>query len=251
MADDRQQPRDDPADGRGGPEPDDALERTGEFDRIADDDAAEADEDTEVTRPVRDGGATPRPTRPVVWTGRAEVPLPGARGVRDGGSTEWDEDVEYDNSRWWMPILVGLVALLLLAVLGFGIWLIVGAGEREPGPGPLPSPTPSPSVTRPSPTTSPSGSPGTTSPVASVPMPPLVGLSESTARAILDQYGMTYRVRSRVAPGWQPGIVIDTDPRAGVLLVPGQEVTLVVTEAPPTATATVTPSPGPTATRTR
>ena len=44
--------------------------------------------------------------------------------------------------QWWMPILVGIVALILLALLGWGIWLIIGAQDRN-------TPATTPAVTTP------------------------------------------------------------------------------------------------------
>ncbi len=78
-------------------------------------------------------------------------------------------------------------------------------------------------------------------------MPPVVNLPLATAQALLDQVGLAYRVQYR--PSDQPsGIVIGTEPRAGVLVSAGTAVVLVVSRSGPspqrpTLTPTLEPTP--------
>lgn len=79
-------------------------------------------------------------------------------------------------------------------------------------------------------------------------MPPVVDRPLATAQALLDQIGLAYRVQYRTADP-PPGIVIGTEPRAGVLVPEGTAVVLVVSRAgPSSAQPTPTPTPEPTPT---
>ncbi|MEV0391812.1 PASTA domain-containing protein [Polymorphospora rubra] len=187
-----------------------------------------------------------------VWSGRAGVPPPGAvpRGAVPGQPFEQTEqtgwyDADPGPRRWWMPIVVGVVALLLLAVLGFGIWLILRSADD--GRTPI---TPSPSATTGSPTPSPSptsAAPTSASPSPSEPetvaVPPVVGLPEDAARQLLDQFGLTYGLEFRDSDE-PPGTVIEVQPGVGSEVPPGEQVTLVIAQAAaPTAPPTGSPTP--------
>jgi hypothetical protein len=270
MADDR-----DP-DGSGPEESD----QTREFDPFADDkeaSAPDADPDRTAQQPAADddrtppsGGETaPMPaadetrqmppadeTRqmpaadetapvPAAWSGRAGVPPPDATPARGPAPAEWPPP-EDGGGRWWMPIVLGIVALLLLGGLIAGIWLIYNANKVETDPATTPSPTLAPTsapATTAAPTTSPPAPP-TTAP-AGVPVPRLVGLTDEQARDELDRLGLSYRLVYRPAEE-APGTVIETDPAEGATVPEGTEVTLVIaspltpTGPPPT---TVEPTP--------
>ncbi|HEX8632315.1 MAG TPA: PASTA domain-containing protein [Catenuloplanes sp.] len=208
--------------------------------------------------PRPDGtGALP----PAVWSGRAEVRPPTAPVVRTAGPVGWEaagwEADERPGRTWWMPILLGLLALLLISLLGVGVWLITQSGSRSGAPVvPSPSATPSRKVASTAPT---SAAPTTATPPAAttatpaapdVVMPDLVGQSSQEARDALDDLNLTYRLRSQ--PSDQAaGTVIETDPPAGRELPVGARVTLVIASPPRTTAAaprpTVTPtSPTPT-----
>ncbi|BCJ65431.1 PASTA domain-containing protein [Polymorphospora rubra] len=189
-----------------------------------------------------------------VWSGRAGVPPPGAvpRGPAPGQPFEQTEqtgwyDADPGPRRWWMPIVVGVVALLLLAVLGFGIWLILRSADDGRTPvTPSPSattgsPTPSPSPTSAAPTSaSPSPSPSEPEMVA---VPPVVGLPEDAARQLLDQFGLTYGLEFRDSDE-PPGTVIEVQPGVGTEVPPDEQVTLVIAQAAaPTAPPTGSPTP--------
>ncbi|MGI5212532.1 PASTA domain-containing protein [Plantactinospora sp. CA-290183] len=194
-------------------------------------------------------GATP-PARPPSWSGRAGVPVRSANPAGDPGSTEWAYGAEPDDRRWWMPILIGVLALILFAVLAVAGWLIYSSPRgADPGP-PPPAPTSAPVATSQATSAAPTNTPTATTPAATVPMPTLVGLPEQAARDLLDQLGLVPRVRLR--PSDQPaGTVLETDPRAGEPVGAGDLVTLVVAEplAPTPATPTGATPDQPTPTR--
>jgi hypothetical protein len=194
--------------------------------------------------PVTPTGGQPArtPGTPGLWLGRAEVPAPGGPAVRDGAPVEWYVSGDDPDRRWWMPILVGIVALLLLALLALGVWLIArSSDEPEIPPSPSVPVSTSLSYVTAEPTTAvpttgaPRPSATTVTPIV---MPSLVGLPQEEARAALDQLGLPYRLRFQSSD--QPaGTVIETDPPAGATLTEGEKVTLVI------AGSTASPSPTP------
>ncbi|GAB3055025.1 PASTA domain-containing protein [Micromonospora schwarzwaldensis] len=219
--------------------------------------AAGAGGDADATRPLPGGAPRPldatsrqEPVGGAAWSGRAGVPPPRSAAYPEPGA-EWYGD-EQAGRRWWMPILLGVLALILVGLIAAGVWLALRAADRDSGPG-TPSAAPSASApasatsasatpTSASPSSSPSGTPPTTA--VEVPMPPLVGLPESAARTVLDRLGVDYRVQRR--PSDRPaGTVLATDPEAGYAVGEGERVTLVVaapaaptTGAPTTAAST-------------
>ncbi|WP_433530802.1 PASTA domain-containing protein [Micromonospora sp. CA-263727] len=242
MSDDRQEPPEDatrrlpPA--VGGPDETAPLGRTPE---------EAAPEETAPVPPTQRSGAA-------AWSGRAEVPSVRPGADRETSGNEWYAD-EPAGRPWFLPILWGVVLLLLLGLLGVGLWLARQALDEGGSTPQSPQPTtqPAPTTASASPTTrSPSPAPTTSSAVAQVPVPPLVGLPEAAARAMLEQLGLDYRMQYR--PSDRPaGTVIATEPEAGQLVEAGDEVTLVVAAASPspsatTGTPTSSPSTEPTAT---
>ncbi|NES29658.1 PASTA domain-containing protein [Micromonospora terminaliae] len=202
-------------------------------------------------RPV-DATSPQQPVSPA-WSGRAGVPPPRPAGYPEPGG-EWYTE-EQAGRRWWMPILLGVLALLLIALIALGVWLALRAADRDAEPGRSPSAVPSTAPqtsatpTTAAPSSSPPSSPPTTTAAAEVPMPPLVGLPESAARAALDRLGVDYRVRYRTSD--QPaGTVIDTDPEAGEPVAEGDRVSIVVARAADPTTAAPTSAAPPTATAT-
>ncbi|MGK5676332.1 PASTA domain-containing protein [Micromonospora sp. URMC 106] len=202
----------------------------------------------------RTAAMPPERSGPPAWSGRAEVPPPRPADPREAG-TEWYAE-ESAGRRWWLPILWGVVVLLLLGLLGVGLWWALQSADDDPTG---PDPSPSPSVTRASPTTAAptsaapttpaSSAPPTTSAAAQVPMPPVVNLPLETARAILDDLGLDHRVEYR-ASDRPEGTVIGSEPEAGELVPDGEEVTLVVSRGAPSPTGgEPTPTGAPTTTR--
>ena len=219
----------------------------------------------DATRPLP--GGAPRPldatsrqesTGGAPWSGRAGVPPPRSAAYPEPGA-EWYAD-EQAGRRWWMPILLGVLALILIGLIAAGVWLALRAADRDSGPGPAPSAVPSTSAppsatpTSASPSSAPPTTPPATTAAAEVPMPPLVGLPESAARSVLDRLGIDYRVQRR-ASDRPAGTVIATDPEAGYAVGEGERVTLVVaasaaptTGAPTTGTTTPGSAPATSAT---
>lgn len=182
------------------------------------------------------------------WSGRAGVPPPSAVVVRDDITAE--EEIPAER-RWWMPVLIGLLALALLALLGTGLWLILRAQDDSapvtPAVTPGGSATPTPTPPSPSPSDTPSAAPTTVSPSApaQVVVPRLVGLDSATAQSILDTLGLSYRITARPDPGAQPGTVLETDPPEGSVVREGTPITVVVAAAAPSPSppSPVVPSP--------
>jgi hypothetical protein len=194
---------------------------------------------TSVMPPVQDW-ATEEPA----WAGRAAVRPPRSA---DYGTTAADWDAvpppeEEPRGKWWMPIVIGIVALLLLALLGWGIYLIVQNSDEGAG-----TPAPEPSVSAPAtteptttatttgPTTEPTTTPPTTEPTeTAVTVPALVGLSQQEAQQALDRRGLNYRLIFRTSDNAPAGTVIDSDPAEGQEVPPDTQVTLVIATAGPT-----------------
>lgn len=183
------------------------------------------------------------PAQPAPWSGRAGVPPPDATAIRGPAPTEVAPPEDGDG-RWWMPIVVGILGLLLLAALVTGVWLIYNANKVDTDPTPTPSPTLAPTsarATTAAPTSSPPPPP-TTAP-AGVPVPRLVGLTDQEARDELDRLGLSYRLVYRPSEE-PPDTVIETDPREGEVVPDGTEVTLVIASPlTPTDPTTVEPTP--------
>ncbi|MBF5030169.1 PASTA domain-containing protein [Micromonospora sp. ANENR4] len=189
------------------------------------------------------------------WSGRAGVPPPRPAGYPEPGGEYYGD--EQAGRRWWMPILLGIMALLLLGLIGVGVWLALRAADRNSDPGP---PVPSISAqtsaapTSAAPTSAaPSSSPPSTAPAttapAEVPMPPLVGLPEAAARAALDRLDLDYRVQRR-ASDRPAGTVISTDPEAGYPVGEDERVTIVVAVPAPPTSGPSTPGSAPATTTT-
>ncbi|AVT30950.1 PASTA domain-containing protein [Plantactinospora sp. BC1] len=182
------------------------------------------------------------PPREPAWSGRAGVPPPGSPPPRQP-QPDWGYGPEADDRRWWMPILIGTVALLLLGALVVAGWAIVDAGRRDTPTSPTPVATTSAAPTTPAPTTAattPSPTPAATT-GAPVPLPPLVGLSQQEAVAELERLGLVARIEPRTSAR-PPGTVLDTEPSTGTEVEPGSEVLLVVAE-PPTPPPSTEPGP--------
>jgi hypothetical protein len=145
-----------------------------------------------------------------------------------------------------MPILVGVIALILLGVLAFGIWLILRGDGGTPEPTVTSSAPASATPTTVAPTTS-SPSPTATAP-ATVKVPEVEGRSVLDAGQILSDVGLPARL-TYVDSAEPAGTVIGSDPDAGSEVKPGTTITLEVslgpTTAPTTPTVTETPTTPP------
>jgi hypothetical protein len=191
------------------------------------DDTVAADNTVAAGAPV-----TPDP-EPAKWSARAGVPTRGPRQAAPE-EPEWVPDRE-PSRVWWMPILIGLAGLVLLGLIGLGLWLAMRGG----GPTPATSVPPStaPSSAAPAPTTPAAPS----SPVVLlVPVPALANIPVDQATGILTSQGLGTKVVNQVTDKVPPGIVTGTDPVAGTPVPQGTVVTLIVAAAPPSS-----PSPSP------
>jgi hypothetical protein len=193
-----------------------------------------------------------------VWSGRAEVrsPRPG-QAIYD---TDWSDapvPPPGQRDRWWLPIVVGIIVLILLGVLAWAIYVIVqnsdGGGTQAPATTPAttaartnaPSTAPSTAPTAPTTTvatTAPTTTVTTQEPTTSVTVPALKGLSLAEARAALNRMGLRYRVLP-IESTAAPGTVIDSDPVEGQEVPPDTRITIVVAQQ---AGATTTPTTAPT-----
>jgi hypothetical protein len=189
------------------------------------------------------------------WSARAEV-RPGGGAVRRAVPPEWDEPAEdpYGGRSWFTPVIVGTVALLLLAMLVIGLVLIYRALHNEATPQPVTSassaaPSTSPSVPRTT-AAAPTSTPPSPTPAPKVTVPAdVVGKSEAAARAELEALGLVVQVRSQPSGSADPGTVLATEPGPNSAVDPGSTVVLVVAVAPPPRRPT-TPAPKPTPTGT-
>jgi hypothetical protein len=199
---------------------------------------------TSIMPPARDEQTAGQGGAP--WAGRAEVrpPRPG-----DYEETDWATAAPSSEPRgkWWMPILVGIIGLILVALLGWGVWLIIQAQNQDdqtPAPAPATSAAPqtTPATTEPA-TTPPTTEPTTTEPTTTeVTIPALRGLSQQDAIQALSRRGLSSRLRFVASDDAAPGMVIDSDPEEGQEVPPDTTVTLIIA-APPT-TAPTAPSGG-------
>jgi hypothetical protein len=209
---------------------------------------------TSVMPPVAEDWAASRANP--AWSGRAEVRAPNPATYQEPGN--WPDTMGREpRDRWWMPIVVGVIALILLAALAFGIYLIVqNSGDDEtPAPPVVPSvaptqttiSTPSATPSTEPTTTEPTPTPSTTNPATTaITVPALRGLPLQEAETALSNMGLSWHVILRDDDAL-PGTVIDSDPVEGQEVPPDTRITLVVAQgATPPATGTTgsTEEPG-------
>ncbi|MFD0583375.1 PASTA domain-containing protein [Dactylosporangium darangshiense] len=188
------------------------------------------------------------------WSARAGVPQPGDPALRRPAPQEWvEEEDPYQGRSWLRPVFVGMVALVMVAALAFGLFLIYRAtvnGQNAPG-GVEPSVVttlPSP----PAPTTSPpaatSEAPTSQAPTSSAPppgqvvIPALRGNTLADATVKLQVLGLNVEVERKADGSLPPGEVLSTRPGEGETVNAGDTVTLIVA-APVSSPA----KPGPSA----
>ncbi len=190
--------------------------------------------DTSILPPVAStlgeaGSSTAEPGTPR-WTARAQVPTPE---VEEEVHPEWAEPPRSPL----VPILVAVCILLLVALVGLGIWLIFADRAAT-------TPTPTPTVqTATPPVTSSTRATATTTtsvPPSPVPVPNLRGQDYNAAAAALTQLGFVPVRQDVVDADVQKGKVVGTDPAAGQQVRPGTRINVFVSSGPPRDT---TPSP--------
>jgi PASTA domain len=186
-----------------------------------------------------------------VWTGRAGVRPHGAvpRNPYDQEGDWADPGQTEPSGRWWAPIAVGTISLVLLGLLVLGITVIVQSlGEEADSPETSPSAARSPVEPGEGVATPPVGTaasvPATTDAAdQEVNVPALRGMPLADAQAALERTGLGWRVIRRVSDA-EPDTVIDCDPAEGQQVPSDTRVTLIVASAragtPTTSTPVVT-----------
>jgi PASTA domain len=178
------------------------------------------------------------------WTARAGVP-PRATPAPVPWEEESPVEDPYGGRSWFRPIVVGIVALLLAAALGTGVWLIYQSTKRNQGP--TITPTPSLATSTAAPTTaaptSAAPSPTQSPPPATVQIPTnLKGQSQQVASAALTALGLQVSIVRQPSTTVAPGIVIDTLPPGGATVPVGSTVTVVVASLAPSRPPLPSPS---------
>jgi hypothetical protein len=224
-----------------------------------------SDDATVVQRPAADDDATAvyKPAAGSAWGDDEEI-WEGRAGVRapqpDSTRTDWAAvPPEEPGGKWWTPILVGIVALVLLALLGWGIYLIAQSSGDDDQNAPAPAVTSTVTPTAEPTTTAPAAEPTSTAPTTTAPtssppsspsditIPALRGLSLDEARTALNRKNLNYRLRYVPSTDAPPGTVIGSDPAEGQQ-VPDDTIINLIIASEPTATATTTTPPTSTAT---
>jgi hypothetical protein len=200
--------------------------------------------DTTIIPPVRPGETAMLP--PVTdspqdqgarWAARAGVP----RAAADE-EEEW-VPTEESGSPWWLPLVLGIGGLILLALIGLGIWVAFhNKGNPAPAPGASPTQSATPSAS-PTPPPSPSPTASASPTAATVTLPDLRGVAVADAQSTLNQLGLNATIVDQPNSTVPAGTVIAMDPAAGGTVPLGTTVTLTVAVAP-------SPSPSPTPTNT-
>ncbi len=271
MADERN-----PAAGTPGPDPDataaDTPPAADATQPVPAGDATQAMPGSDATRAIPAGDTTAA-TQPVIaprWAARASVPPDApddlnypALGAEEYPATAEPTPVSEEERSGLSPAVIALIVLVLLAILGTGLWLIFRNSSSTPAPVPSgptatapattaaptesPTPAPTPSATTatttpPAPTTAvPAPPPPTpTQPPSTVTVPRLVGLPEAQAKQRLTDLGLTFQVEYQQADRKKTGTVLSSNPAEGARVPKGTLVTLIVAAAP----ASTPPSPG-------
>ncbi len=194
---------------------------------------------TSIMPPVSGGPAGNAP-----WAGRAEVRAAradpyGADPYGPGATSDWSAGPPSEpRGKWWLPIVIGIVGLVLLALLGWGIYLIAQHQGDDSTPAPAPTVAPTPTVAVP--TTAPAtAAPTTAAPATTAPspqevtVPALRGLTQEAAQQALSRRGLSARLKFRATTEAPEGTVIDSDPPEGQDVPPDSVVTLIIASASP------------------
>jgi hypothetical protein len=207
------------------------------------------------TQPSEGSGTAAMPTVPAEeggeprWSARAQVPptAPVRRPMRE--EEQWGAAPE-QPPRSVLPVLIAVVAVILLVIIGLGVWLALRNRNTPTTPlttgpptttAPPTTTTPPPTTTAPPTTTTPP--PTTTAPVG-ITIPDLSGNDPTAARQLLMSLGVTVAAQQVTQPSTtvRAGRVIGTQPGVGTVVLPGQTVTLIISSGPPTVSPTVSPS---------
>lgn len=202
-------------------------------------------DEPDATRPLPKPGAGEDPDATQVvdaWTGRAEVRGP----VPPADTEEWtdEEPEEEPGRRWWLPILLGVLGILVVIAVITAAVMLSNDGNEQPVPVPSTTPTaPATQAASPSPQPS-SAAPSSAPPSAAstVLVPETFGDSQSVATGKLTALGLNVHVMTQEDPVAQPGTVLATTPPAGSVVPAGSDITIIVAKAPPSASP-APPSP--------
>jgi hypothetical protein len=204
---------------------------------------------TVVGGPPADGTQVlpPAADEPPRWSARAQVRPAG--GDDDGpiGYAEpaaWVEPDERPRG-FFSPAVIAVLIVVLLALIGLGVWLALRGRGAEPVPGPTTSPTASATPTRTTPpATTPPPEP-TTPPPATIGIPPLQGLTYDDAATALTALGFVPERVDEASDSVPAGRVIRTNPPAGTQILPGEPVQVIVSTGPATTAPPPTTPPAP------
>jgi hypothetical protein len=221
------------------------------------------DEDATRAHWAADGGTRVQPTASVAedrerWSARAGVPSPEEAALRRPAPPEWVEEEEdpYQGRSWLTPVVVGIVALILVAALSFGLYLIYRAtanGENapdgvEPSPATVAPSSAAPSSAPPASSAAPSSeAPSSAPPPGQVVIPPLRGDTLAEATVKLQVLGLNVDVQRKADDSLPAGEVLSSRPGAGETVAAGATVTLIV--AAPESPAPSKPRPSASASR--
>ncbi|GAB7041381.1 MULTISPECIES: PASTA domain-containing protein [Catenuloplanes] len=217
--------------------------------------------------PVQGGPAGPGgPGGQDPWTARASVrpaEPAGAFTQADPFSRNdpgWGAPEE-PNRKWLMPVMWGVIVLLVILLVGTGIYFGMqsgGDGDPEPTPTATAAATPTAQRTSAEPTEEASDEPSapetTTAPsptrAAEVEVPRMTGYTMQEAQQALAGLGLPFALVYQATDDFDPNTVIDSDPPGGAVVPKGTKITLTVARAPePTApeepTGAPTTEPGP------
>lgn len=182
--------------------------------------------------PPTPGG--PPPEEPPRWAARAQVPTPRIEEAPDEWVTEPPRGV-------LVPVLITVCVMLLLGVLGFGVWLLV-ANQPEPTPPATPTSTSAPVTTTTRSTPPPTTTAASPTPTT-VQVPPLIDETYEDAAERLEDLGLTPKREDIFSASVPEGRVIGTNPTAGTPVALGDTITVFVSKGPePTETPTDTPT---------
>jgi hypothetical protein len=184
-------------------------------------------DETAVAPPVAEG-----------WHGRATVRPPGPVPATAPGGPP---DEQGPGRTWWLPIVLGILGLLLIVGLAYG--LVVATRHHASNPTPSPTPTSTPTTVAPStPPTTPSAPPSTAPAAVTVPGD-LTSLSLQDAENELSQLGLGFRAEPQtVSDPAQVGKVLSANPTPGSQVAPGTQVVLTYgVAAPPPSSAPPSP----------
>jgi hypothetical protein len=214
----------------------------------------DADDDPDATRPIArpdttagagaagagGAGATDPDATQVsdAWTGRAEVRGPIPPEEPDEYA---DQEPEEPGRRWWLPILLGVLGLLVV-IAGITAAMMLSGNDDEP----TPTPSVSGSIATSPSAASPSAAPSSAAPSSAPPsaettvlVPETFGNSQGVATNKLEALGLKVNVVFQEDPIADPGTVLATTPPAGSVVPAGSEITIIVAKALPSSS----PSP--------